>query len=1056
MQSKTTLKSIAGILQKSLTVLALFCLFTGKINAQVYVNGNLSTGATSSDGTPAPGGYTWSEVQTGNNVAGYSASVAAGSFVADDFNVTCGTWDLTKFSVYSYSTGYGGATSPVVELRFAIFDTDPSVGTPTPIYGDLTTNRLTNSVNANMYRIFTGTPGTTRRIWKSEATITGLSLPPGHYWVQWQVGVQAALTSNFSPASTVAGSTSQAGNNALQYTAADGWAPLLDGPNADEPQDMPFIIDFNTTACSGTPDPGATVSSDPAVCPATPFTLSVANGTCGSGVSYQWQSSATGAPGSFSNIGGATNATLTTSITASTYYQLIVTCANTSSTGTSTPLQVTLLPSNQCYCIPGSSDCTDGDIITNVTLNQLNNTSDCEPDGYISYTADPNVAIADVVLGIANPVAVTAGGGQFDESVAIWIDYDHSGSFDASEYSYIGTTTGGTLNANINVPSTAVLGQTRMRVRVQFLNDFGPTDACTDAFIGYGETEDYTVNIIPCVQGAFTTQPTDVTTTCGSSVTLSANTVGTLLTYQWQEQAGTGAPWTNLANSTSYSGVNTTSLTIAFVTAANTGYRYRLLMSGGCTAIDFSDIVSLTVNPQVINVDPASYTTCNPIPAGSPVQLSITTTPPGILYSTDSYSSGTINLLVPDVADGVGVTSSITVPPLPAGAVVTGAAVTLNATHTYAGDLIIALKAPNGQVLSLDYAMNATGGPGATTVGLVNTVISSTGTVFLDAGTEPWTGTFAPDAYTTVPPGFPPSCASSLLASGVCTASSFADLYSVPDGTWTIGLYDYATPDEGSLTDWTLSLTYTTTSTAPYTGIWSPTTGLFTDAAGTIPYTGGAATTVYAAPTLPTVYTVTVSDPVCPPDPVLVPVNVYSPDRAISITANPYQNIYPGLRTELKANVTPDPSSTATYQWFYQGEAIPGANSNTYEANFGNYGIGDYSVDLIDPNMCSGRVSANINIGDSASTTLFIWPNPSSGVFQVRYNDGGINDIRTKAPYLQVYDATGRRLFSKTFNQLAPYQRMDVDLSKEPKGTYIVVLYDNSGKMIKSGRVVIR
>src|SRR4249920_1518006 len=106
MQSKTTLKRIAGILQRSLTVLALFCFFTGKINAQVFVNGNLSTGATASSGEAAPAGYTWSEVQLGNQNAGFSASVANGFSVADDFTVTCGTWDITKFTFYSYSTNY--------------------------------------------------------------------------------------------------------------------------------------------------------------------------------------------------------------------------------------------------------------------------------------------------------------------------------------------------------------------------------------------------------------------------------------------------------------------------------------------------------------------------------------------------------------------------------------------------------------------------------------------------------------------------------------------------------------------------------------------------------------------------------------------------------------------------------------------------------------------------------------------------------------------------------------------------------------------------------------
>ncbi|MFT3911040.1 MAG: hypothetical protein QM737_16595 [Ferruginibacter sp.] len=223
MQSKTTFKRIGGFLQKSLMILSVFCFFVGKINAQVFTNGNLSTGATASTGDAAPAGYTWSEVQAGNGNAGYAASVLNGFTVADDFDVTCGTWDITKFTCYSYSTGYAGTTSPVIDLRVQIFNTDPSVGTPVPIFGNLTTNVLTSSTDAGMYRIFNATPGTQRLIWKNEFTFpTALSLPIGHYWVEWQVDVDPTLTSNFSPASTVIGTVTQPGNNAMQHDIGGG------------------------------------------------------------------------------------------------------------------------------------------------------------------------------------------------------------------------------------------------------------------------------------------------------------------------------------------------------------------------------------------------------------------------------------------------------------------------------------------------------------------------------------------------------------------------------------------------------------------------------------------------------------------------------------------------------------------------------------------------------------------------------------------------------------------------------------------------------------------
>lgn len=1055
MQSKTTLKRIGGFLKKSLVILGLFCFVAGKIDAQVYINGNLSTGATASTGDAAPAGFTWSEVQPGNGNAGYAASIANGFTVADDFTILCGTWDITKFTFYAYSTGYAGTTSPFTDLRLQIYDTDPSAGGVTPVFGNLTANVLSASSTANMYRIFEAAPATNRQIWKIEANVA-VSLTAGHYWVEWQV--ENGLASNFSPASTVLGATTVPGYNAIQHTLADdSWAPLLDGPSGNDPQDMPFRIDYNTTVCSGTPVPGNTIASVTEACPGNPFTLNPENPTCGSGVTYQWQSSPDNT--TYTDIPGANNYSLITTLTASTWYQLVATCTASASSGTSTPVQVTLAPASSCYCIPDVSDCSDGDIITNVTLNTLNNTSDCSPTGFTNYSGDAGVAVPDIVQGVNNPISVTAGGGLFDETVAVWIDYDHSGTFDANEFTFVGGTTGGTLTQNIAVPATAPLGNARMRVRVNFFDPLGAGDACTASTLGFGETEDYVVNIIPCVQGVFDVQPVNTTVVCGNSAIFSSSVSGTYITYQWQEKVSASAPWTNVVDGGNYSGATTNTLSLGQVDGSMSGYLYRVLISGGCTAIDFSDIVTLTVSPLVIEVSPASYSTCSPIPATSPVELSISTVAGGSITTTTSYpSSATLNLSIPDIGDPTGVTNSITVPPLPAGAVVTGVSVVLNATHTWVGDLIFALKAPNGNTLNLDYGLGGTGGADPST-GFTNTEISSSAPAAntLDLGSDPFTGLFAPDAIPDPGPGFFPAAATSLAVTPPDPiVTSFSDLYSVPAGVWTLGVYDYFAGDFGTLNNWTLKLTYTVTSSDPFAGVWTPADGLFLDAAGTIPYDGSTQTTVYAAPTSSTVYTVTVDNATCPAAPTEVPVTILKADPTVTISVNPYTSLYPGLRTLLTAKVDPSSPSTETFEWYHNGQLIPGATSSTYEVSFANTGLGDYHVEVIDPTVCSGRiVTADVTIKDSVSNTLFIWPNPSSGQFQVRYNDAE-HDIRSGAPYLNVYDSKGARVFSRSFNITEPYGRMDVDLSSKSKGTYIVVLYSADGKLLQSGRVVIQ
>ncbi|MFT3910280.1 MAG: hypothetical protein QM737_12695 [Ferruginibacter sp.] len=229
MQKNSTQKKFPAFLKNLRLLFSIFCLLAGTANAQVYINGNLSTGTIASSGEAAPPGTTWSEIQSGNTIAGFSSGLVANIAVADDFTVPAGaTWNISSLTFYAYSTNYAGTTSPFDDLRIRIFDTDPSVGNPTPIFGDLTTNRLTSSSFANMYRIFNATVGTTRMIWDLNASVS-LSLTAGTYWIQWQTGT--TLAANWTPPSTVVGTVTQPGNNGLQLDlSTNSWTPLLDGP----------------------------------------------------------------------------------------------------------------------------------------------------------------------------------------------------------------------------------------------------------------------------------------------------------------------------------------------------------------------------------------------------------------------------------------------------------------------------------------------------------------------------------------------------------------------------------------------------------------------------------------------------------------------------------------------------------------------------------------------------------------------------------------------------------------------------------------------------------
>ena len=144
------------------------------------------------------------------------------------------------------------------------------------------------------------------------------------------------------------------------------------------------------------------------------------------------------------------------------------------------------------YCTP-ELDCADGDMITNVTFQEIDNTTTCSPNGYGDYTD----MIAVVEAGETYSISVSVGDGWINESVSVWIDFDNSGSFDQNEFFFIGTGSDEALTGNIVIPADATEGNYRMRVRVAADGEDGSTwDMSCDEDQGYGETEDYTIEVL--------------------------------------------------------------------------------------------------------------------------------------------------------------------------------------------------------------------------------------------------------------------------------------------------------------------------------------------------------------------------------------------------------------------------------------------------------------------------------------------------------------------------------------------------------------------------------
>jgi subtilisin-like proprotein convertase family protein len=307
--------------------------------------------------------------------------------------------------------------------------------------------------------------------------------------------------------------------------------------------------------------------------------------------------------------------------------------------------------------------------------------------------------------------------------------------------------------------------------------------------------------------------------------------------YTWSPIAGL---YTNATATNAYTG--TTADSVYAAPNSFTTYTVAGTNSAGCSGTA-SAIINYTPNAPIINPAPANL--C----LGDGVLMLSKAQPKTLSFTT------TVN--VPIIDNNVaGANKLINVSGIPAGANITNIAVKMNATSSWIGDLVVALKAPNGKILNLDYYISRTNaGTGTLAPGFVNTIISSSSSASLGSGTQPYTGTFKADASTvadffgapTGPTGF------------TANTGIWSDLFSVPNGNWTLAWADvFPGADVGTFNDWSIDISYQAgLPSAP--PVWAPVTYLFTDAAATVPYVAGTPKdTVYAKPPvtpLPGTYT---------------------------------------------------------------------------------------------------------------------------------------------------------------------------------------------------------
>lgn len=439
-------------------VLALLLLWTPTLHAQtVLLDPTTDGGFENSTSTFAANG--WTEVQDNDNrrfrVGTPAGSVSPGTKAA--YEGTASNYNGSNASGTDHFYRDVAVPSGATNVQLSFYLSMPTID------------------NGNDYiRVFTTTT--------SNTPVT--DVVPGSGYTK--VFENTATTySGFTQMSTIdlsswAGSTVRL---VFSYTN-DGFSPYA----------RPAIDNISITCtipppCSGAVSAGTTQLTPSTLCSGESFTASLSGASSGTGITYQWQSSSDNI--TYTDISGATSSSYNGTASASDWYRCIVTCTNSSSTDTSVAAQLTINPFYLCNYCSVTSNCNLDDIITNVTLSTLNNTSSCSSGGYGDYRT--GLPIPQLSAGGSYPMSVTVGPGG-TEHVAVWIDYDHSGTFDASEYTYLGSGNGTTINGTLNIPgSPPQTGITAMRVRDRYNTTLTSGQACTT--YSYGETEDYLVNI---------------------------------------------------------------------------------------------------------------------------------------------------------------------------------------------------------------------------------------------------------------------------------------------------------------------------------------------------------------------------------------------------------------------------------------------------------------------------------------------------------------------------------------------------------------------------------
>jgi subtilisin-like proprotein convertase family protein len=412
----------------------------------------------------------------------------------------------------------------------------------------------------------------------------------------------------------------------------------------------------------------------------------------------------------------------------------------------------------------------------------------------------------------------------------------------------------------------------------------------------------------------------------------------------------------NATASTICSGTTVT-LTATGINAAGTVYWY----TGGCGTTQVGTGTTLTVTPTATTTYYARQSIGGQFSACVSKTITVNTAPivnagpdqticPGATALAGSYQMQTSTSVAPNSAiNDYPATSTSTM--AVSGALVNAnqiASVTINLLHTFDGDLVISLIAPNGSSIQL---ANSVGGANDN---FTNTVFQVGGAA-LSGGTAPYTGTFAP-------------------------AQPFTNLTGSANGTWTLSIYDQASGDVGTIQNWSIS----------YLGMPAVSYAWSSNPAG---FSNTTSLTPSVSPTQTTTYTLSVTANGCTiTDDVVINAN----SGATATLTTPSATICNGNSVTLGGNVTATGAWTMTLS---DGQIITGTGSMPWTATVTPSATTTYSIVSLTGATCTSF---------SGTTTLTL---PTAGT-DLSNDGESATCIVNQNGWVHFYHSSGRLIAS--------------------------------------------